>query len=130
MVKGREEIAERTKQSRQMTAQQLRSAKNLAKLGLAVAVEISSLKDVVCCEYCRSQNGRIIPLAHCTLDMLPPFRKCTNREDGCRCGIPTVMAEEQSHRPKPRAGRGLTKRLAATALVLVVVATVILLRCR
>ena len=46
---------------------------------------ISACHDFGCCNFCKSQDGRLIPMAECSADNLPPYRKCKNKDLGCRC---------------------------------------------
>jgi hypothetical protein len=48
-------------------------------------VWITEIRDDRCCEFCKSQGGKIISLDMCQAEMLPPFAKCSNQDDGCRC---------------------------------------------
>jgi len=38
-----------------------------------------------CCPACKERHGKLIPTRQCTIEMLPPFDDCMNKDDGCRC---------------------------------------------
>jgi hypothetical protein len=50
-------------------------------------VRVSAIGDDRCCAFCHSQDNRLIAFQGCTLEMLPPFKQCSNKEDGCRCAF-------------------------------------------
>jgi hypothetical protein len=87
--------AEAFQQGRERAAEELRQAKQLA--GFAVAMRIIATDDHTTCAFCRAQNGKVIPVNRCTVDMLPPFKQCAHEQgrkaatdQGCRCFFTTV----------------------------------------
>lgn len=61
-------------------------------------VTIHALRDDRCCDICRSFHGRIIRASECTIEMLPPFHDCQNKEDGCRCLFVQIDQREAAKR--------------------------------
>jgi hypothetical protein len=82
-------VAEQNEYRRKDTARQLAMHKQLGSL--LWGMQICRTEDAFCCDYCRAQHGRVIPKRECTLDALPPFSECTNRDDGCRCSFTPVL---------------------------------------
>ncbi len=72
---------------REATLDQLASHR---QIGIISALRIVRTEDNHCCTFCRSQHGRVIPLAQCSAKTLPPFDACTN-PDGCRCFPQAVL---------------------------------------
>jgi hypothetical protein len=48
-------------------------------------LRISCAEDNCSCEFCLAQKGKIVPTAHATLAMIPPFEECDNDYCKCRC---------------------------------------------
>jgi len=94
-----DEVRRHNAEHRKFIAQQLREIKaTWTPIEWLSGLKIVTLGNWRCCDYCRSQDGKVIPIEECTMDVLPPFRQCTS--DGCRCSIQPVETPVRSRREK------------------------------
>ena len=73
------------------------------------AIRISAIDDGPrCCPSLHGTERKVTPDRNlCITEMLPPFRDCTNEEDGCRCGHPDRQVANKGTRNR---GAGSVKK--------------------
>jgi hypothetical protein len=99
--KERQKQRERFRIMRENAARHLENARMLWRDGLADYIRINLCEDHNTCEHCRQRAQWVIPIAGCTLDMVPPFVQCKNERlaqsakilnmHGCRCHFTEVL---------------------------------------
>ena len=115
----RHRIKGRMKEWQEKTARQLDSLKTM--LDFFTHVYITACHDDRCCEFCRSQDNKEIPIKDCSPAMLPPFPECENKDDGCRCGFialtPRMYAKRHGlQRPALQSGQRTFRIVLAAPL--------------
>src|SRR5438094_862934 len=75
---------DRFREFRRLAAENLQQA---AELGIR---EVQIITTVGCCAFCRSQNGKIVPIRRGALDVLPPFTRCANEQEAQRTNERTM----------------------------------------
>jgi hypothetical protein len=92
----------RLKERKEKNVRQLNSLKSMRDC--FTHVYITATHDSRCCDFCRTQDEREIPVKDCTSAMLPPFSECKNKDDGCRCHFIALTPEMYARRhglPEP-----------------------------